>query len=72
MQFDDFVSRLEGVRKFSDGSIVAKCPAHDDAHASLSARRGDHVPIVAFCHAGCDFRRIIRAADFAAHRRVPR
>lgn len=64
MTFDDFISRLESVRHNPDGSITARCPAHDDRQASLSARPGNRVNIIAFCFAGCDFRSIIRASEF--------
>lgn len=69
MTFDDFISRLENVQRQTDGSIKAKCPGHEDRVSSLSARRGEKVQIVTFCHAGCDFTRIIRGAEFSQVRR---
>jgi hypothetical protein len=64
MTFDELVSRLENVQRNPDGSITARCPAHDDRRSSLSARRGTRQPIVAYCFAGCSFIEIIRAAEF--------
>ena len=64
MTFDELVPRLENVHRNPDGSITARCPAHDDSVSSLSARRGTRQDIVAYCFAGCTFLEIIRAAEF--------
>jgi 5S rRNA maturation endonuclease (ribonuclease M5) len=45
--------KLDGVRRSGDG-YTAKCPAHDDGHASLSVGPGKEHPVVLHCHAGCD------------------
>jgi hypothetical protein len=47
------LGKLSGVRKHG-GYWMARCPAHDDAHASLSIARGTSQPVVFKCHAGCD------------------
>ncbi len=46
------LSRLAGVRA-SNGGYEARCPAHDDRHASLSVARGDDGRVLLHCHAGC-------------------
>jgi hypothetical protein len=46
------LSRLVGVRS-SNGGYEARCPAHDDRHASLSVSRGDDGRVLMHCHAGC-------------------
>ncbi len=46
------LSRLAGVRKCGDGH-EARCPAHDDQHASLSVALGDDRRVLLHCHAGC-------------------
>ncbi|NUQ49701.1 MAG: hypothetical protein HUU27_07255, partial [Phycisphaerae bacterium] len=46
------LSRLGGVRKCGDGH-EARCPAHDDQHASLSVALGDDGRVLLHCHAGC-------------------
>jgi len=46
------LSRLAGVRA-SNGGYEARCPAHDDQHASLSLARGDDGRVLLHCHAGC-------------------
>jgi len=36
----------------------ARCPAHDDKNPSLSISTGDDGRVLAYCHAGCDFKSI--------------
>ncbi|MCK4602556.1 MAG: hypothetical protein KAU28_08830, partial [Phycisphaerae bacterium] len=45
------LDRLEGVRQTSPRQWQARCPAHDDKHASLSVGRGDGGWISAGCPA---------------------
>lgn len=46
------LGRLDGVRK-TNGGHEARCPAHDDQHASLSVGRGEDGRVLLHCHAGC-------------------
>src|SRR5262249_47815653 len=50
---DLLLSKLEGVRK-QGGYWMARCPAHEDRHASLSVARGTEQPVIFKCHAGCE------------------
>lgn len=50
---DRVLGRLNGVKPQGLGQWLARCPAHDDAHASLSVAQGDK-GVVARCHAGCE------------------
>lgn len=50
---DDLLSRLDKVRKTGSGRWVARCPAHDDKHPSLSIRELDDGRILIHCFAGC-------------------
>lgn len=43
------------------GQYVARCPAHDDRHASLSLAEGDDETILLTCHAGCEPKDIVHA-----------
>lgn len=52
--------RLEGIRTSGSG-YTAKCPAHDDGHASLSVGHGKNHPVVFHCHAGCDRDAVLEA-----------
>jgi hypothetical protein len=52
MTIDEFLSRLDRVKRSGKNS-EARCPAHDDRHASLSIREGDDGRVLLKCHAGC-------------------
>jgi 5S rRNA maturation endonuclease (ribonuclease M5) len=60
---DRFLERLQGVKP-SDKGWEAKCPAHDDRHASLTVAEGDDGRVLVRCHAGagCTFEEIVAAA----------
>lgn len=60
MTTHDFISRLEGLTGSPNG-YSAKCPAHDDAHASLSVAEGRDGRILLNCHAGCTLEQIVGA-----------
>lgn len=70
MPIKTILSRLAGVREMH-GGYTARCPAHDDQHASLSiCAEGERVLVK--CFAGCDFPRICAALglepkDFFVH-----
>lgn len=53
MNLEDFVSKLQGLKRAGDGKWIAKCPAHKDGNPSLSIARGDNGGIVLKCFAGC-------------------
>ncbi|MCC7406683.1 MAG: hypothetical protein IT442_01335 [Phycisphaeraceae bacterium] len=46
------LDKLDAVRKTPNG-FAARCPAHDDTHASLSVSRGTDGRVLLHCHAGC-------------------
>jgi hypothetical protein len=53
----EVLRRLSGVKRGREpGQFYARCPAHDDKHASLAIRAGDSMPLIYHCHAvpGCD------------------
>jgi hypothetical protein len=58
-EFDAHPRLRESVRVGPDGQRSARCPAHDDQHASLSYRPGDHGGVVVTCHAGCDTAQVV-------------
>ena len=75
MNVDDVLELLDGVRKAGDG-WTAKCPAHDDAHNSLSIAVGNDDRVLLHCHAGCAFGDIAAAlkadeSSFFADERGP-
>lgn len=60
MTLENFLSRLSGVHK-SGGQYMARCPAHDDKHQSLSVSIGSGGKILLNCHAGCSTEAIVQA-----------
>ena len=60
MTLKDILGRLNGV-KGSGTQYTAKCPAHDDRHASLSVGEGQDGRILLKCHAGCSTQSILAA-----------
>lgn len=62
LDINEFVSRLDGVKKSSTG-YMACCPAHEDRHQSLSVSIGENGAIIAYCHAGCDIQKILSAIE---------
>lgn len=58
MTFDEFCSRLNGV-KGTGSKRTAKCPAHEDHTPSLSVSIGDNQNIVVYCHKGCTATEIV-------------
>ena len=57
---ENLVSHLEGVRKSGNG-YSAKCPAHEDRHASLTLSTGNDGRALVKCQAGCATRDIVAA-----------
>ncbi len=61
MRLDDFIQRLQKVKKTGEHRWQALCPAHHDKQASLSVTVGKSQPIVLCCHAGCSTEEICAA-----------
>lgn len=57
---DRVLSRLESVKR-SGAGWIARCPAHDDHHPSLSVQEGRDGRVLLKCHAGCLPKQIVRA-----------
>lgn len=58
---EDFIARLEKVRKTGDRQWSARCPAHPDKGPSLSIKDSDG-KILINCFAGCGAADIVAAA----------
>lgn len=52
---------LEDTPRKSGGGYEVRCPAHEDAHASLSIGVGSDGRVLLNCHAGCDSSAILHA-----------
>jgi putative DNA primase/helicase len=61
---EEFVSRL-GLVKRSGNGWMARCPAHEDRHASLAIGEGDDGRVLVNCHAGCTAEQIVAAMGIA-------
>ena len=60
MSLTDFLDRLKGVKQSGDG-WQARCPAHEDAKASLSIAAGKDGRILLKCFAGCSVESVVGA-----------
>jgi hypothetical protein len=62
------LDRLEGVKRTGPAGWLARCPAHDDKHPSLSVRELDDGRVLVHDHAGCSAVEVLEAVglDFAA------
>ena len=58
------LSNLDGVRR-AGGGWVAKCPAHEDQHQSLSIGNGENGGAVVNCHTGCATPDVMKAMGLA-------
>lgn len=53
MIVDDFLSRLEKVKRTGNGTWLACCPAHGDRNPSMHVAEGDDGRVLINCFAGC-------------------
>ena len=60
MIVNEFIRRLDGVRKTTKGWI-AKCPAHEDRSPSLSIAEGRDERVLLRCWAGCRTEEVVAA-----------
>ncbi len=65
------LDRLEGVRPSGTG-WSARCPVHEDRHASLSLATGDDGRALVTCHAGCATETVVTAAGLEMSDLYPR
>jgi hypothetical protein len=55
------LTRLNQVKATGPGRWIARCPAHEDRHPSLSIRELDDGRILLHCFAGCSVHEITQA-----------
>ncbi len=70
MNIDEFLSRLEKVKKTGKG-WMACCPAHQDRSPSLSIAVGKSGGIVAKCWTGCGIEEIVGAVGMTLSDLMP-
>ena len=66
MQFEEFLSRLDGVKKTGPTQYMACCPVksahkHGDRSPSLSVGKGNNGSIVFYCQGGCSQESVLQA-----------
>lgn len=62
MGVDVLLAKLDGVKRTGPGRWMAKCPAHEDRHASLAIRETDAGLLLAHCFSGCSIHEVVAAA----------
>lgn len=62
-QLNTLLNRLDGVKQTAPNKWLAKCPAHDDKHASFGIKLLDNGSILLNCFAGCDKELILGSID---------
>lgn len=64
MKLSAILSKFDVQGQESDG-WVARCPAHDDSHASLKIALTDQGKVLLACRAGCQFPQVVAASGLA-------
>lgn len=60
---DRLLSRLECVKQTGPDRWIARCPAHDDRHPSLSVRETGDGTLLVRCWAGCSAAEVVHSAS---------
>lgn len=59
------------LKRVGSHKYTARCPAHDDEHASLSVTVGNDGRLLLYCFAGCDFEEIMRGVNLEPQAAFP-
>lgn len=62
MTADRLLQHLTGTRSTGRGTWIARCPAHDDKHPSLSIREMADGKVLVKCWTGCSVDEVVAAA----------
>lgn len=71
MRVDEFLSRLDGVRKTGPNKWIARCCAHDDRSPSLTISEADDGRVLAHCFAGCPIENVVSSVGMALSDLMP-
>jgi hypothetical protein len=69
---EQVLEKLAGVRPVGLDKWSARCPAHDDEHASLTVAYGAEGRVLVRCHAGCSVDAIVAAIGLTVADLFPR
>jgi hypothetical protein len=61
MSLNNFISRLQKVKRTGDNKFMACCPAHNDKTASLTVSELPDGRVLINCFAGCDTYSILKS-----------
>jgi len=70
MRIDDFLTRLDNVRKNFSG-FTARCPNHEDKKNSLGISVAEDGKILLKCYAGCEFEDIVSKLELKSSDLMP-
>lgn len=71
MKIDDFLARLQKVRKTGANNWIACCPAHGDKNPSMTVGVGDNLGVLVHCFAGCSADEIVGSLGLELHDLMP-
>ncbi|WP_341675225.1 hypothetical protein [Niveibacterium sp. SC-1] len=71
MSVDVLLDRLEGVRRLGPDRWIAKCPAHEDRHASLSLAVTREQKVLVHDFAGCSVNEVVAAVGLTLAALMP-
>jgi hypothetical protein len=63
---DRLLQHLSGVRQYGNQRWMAKCPAHEDKHASLSIREKDDGVLLIYDFGGCPTHTVLDSLGLTA------
>lgn len=61
VKLDNFLSRLQKVKRTGSDAFISCCPAHEDKSPSLAIREVDDGKLLVKCFAGCSIDEIVSA-----------
>ncbi len=61
MNIDQLLGLLDGLKVTGQSKWLARCPAHDDSHPSLSIRALDDGRVLLHCWSGCETEAVLSA-----------
>ena len=71
MKIEDFLSRLQKVKKTGSNNWIACCPSHDDKSPSMTVGVGDNGGIVLHCFAMCSAADVVGSLGLELHELMP-